>query len=198
MLLLVTLVAHLCSMAQTSQIDSLRKLLAQENRDTARISLLNQLSYQFENSKPDSSLALSEMALGLAKKKSHVAGEIASLNMIGLAFMTSGNYPKALEYLLESLKKSESIQDQALRGITLVNIGVVYSMEADYRQGINYQLQALPVNRELKREHNAALILLDLGTIMKNWISWIQRSIIPPSVLTWHRKSRPGTCWELR
>src|SRR5579871_1114381 len=151
------------NIAQTNKIDSLKNLLTNEKKDTARVSLLSQISYEYENSRPDSSLLLADQGLMLSKKNNYAAGEISSLNMIGLAFMTIGNYPKALEYLLASLKKSEAISDKRVIATTLINIGVVYSSQSDYRLGINYQLQALPIVKELSLQHNTAIVLLDLG-----------------------------------
>ena len=154
--------------AQTNKIDSLKKLLNNEKKDTSRVSLLSQISYEYENSKPDSSLLLAGQGLLLAKKNNYAAGEISCLNMIGLSFMTIGNYPKALEYLLESLKKSEAIDNKRVIATTLINIGVVYSSQGDYRLGTNYQLQALPIIKQLNLQHNTAIVLLDLGDNYEN------------------------------
>ncbi|HLY71108.1 MAG TPA: ATP-binding protein [Puia sp.] len=149
--------------AQTNKIDSLKKLLTGEKTDTARVILLSQMSYEYENSKPDSSLLLAEQGLRLAKKNNFTQGEISCLNMIGLCFMTIGNYPKALEYLLESLKKSEAINDKRVMVTTLINIGVVCSAQGDYRLGTNHQLQALSIVKALSLPHNTAIVLLNLG-----------------------------------
>ncbi|HSZ85480.1 MAG TPA: hypothetical protein VK787_05585 [Puia sp.] len=69
-LILFFLVVMLCKYnnAQTNKIDSLQRLLNHETKDTSRVILLSRISYEYENSKPDSSLLLAENGLLLAKK----------------------------------------------------------------------------------------------------------------------------------
>src|SRR5580704_8380806 len=154
--------------AQTRGLDSLINRLKYEKKDSARVDLLKQISYQYENAKPDSSLLLARQGLSLAKTSGYVRGEIGCLNMIGLSLMTIGDYPKALGYLLESLKKAEAIEDRRLMATALINIGVVYSSQDDRRQGIHYQLQALPISKALNQRQNTAVVLLDLGDNYEN------------------------------
>jgi signal transduction histidine kinase len=149
--------------AQNKTIDSLKILLKTEKKDTSRVQLIVQLSYQFENSNPDTALLLAQQGLLLSKKNRFTAGEIECLNMTGLIFITTGNYPKALEYLLESLKKSEAIQDESSITTELSNIGIVYSAQGDYRQDIRYNLMALPIDKSLNHTRNIAIMQLNLG-----------------------------------
>ncbi len=162
---LLSVIVSLCSIveAQNTKIDSLKKLLENEKLDTNRVILLNQLSYQYENSRPDTALLLAQRGLALARKNTYISGEVSCLNMIGLIFMTTGNYPKALEYMLQSLKGSEAANDEPSIATALENIGVIYSGQRDQRQGINYQLQALPINKRLHQSRNEAISLLNLG-----------------------------------
>ena len=148
---------------QTNKIDSLKALLQNEKQDTGRVYLLSQLSYEYENSKPDTALALAQQGLLLARKNHFAAGEIACLNMTGLLFITIGNYPKALEYLLESLKKSEAINEESAIATELGNIGIVYASQGDHRQSIDYNLRALPIDKHLGLKRNIAIVALNLG-----------------------------------
>ena len=83
--------------------------------------------------------------------------------MTGLLFITIGNYPKALEYLLESLKKSEAINEESAIATELGNIGIVYASQGDHRQSIDYNLRALPIDKHLGLKRNIAIVALNLG-----------------------------------
>jgi hypothetical protein len=91
-LLLVWLIQFSCVCAQTQTIDSLRHLLQNENQDTLRCLLLEQLSSEYEYYKPDTSLRLSEEALALAKKVNFVKGEASGLSQAGYIYSLIGSY----------------------------------------------------------------------------------------------------------
>ncbi len=154
--------------AQNTKIDSLKGLLAKAHYDSSRINLFAELSYQYENYKPDTALSLAEEGLSLSRKTGYASGEASCLNMIGIIFMTTGNYPQALQYLLESLKRSEALRDEPSVATVLENIGVIYAQQQDYRLGVTYQLRALPINRRLDQKRNVAITLLDLGDNYEN------------------------------
>src|SRR5579862_1284834 len=149
--------------AQSIKASNLQRVLRQKTTDTARAIDLVALSYEYENYKPDSALLLAEESLALAEKLSYTRGVNAATNMIGLIFMTTGNYPKALQYLLGSLHGSQAVSDQHAIAVAMQNIGSVYSSQGDYRQAISYQLQSLEINNRQSASRNAAIALLDLG-----------------------------------
>ncbi|HEV2831003.1 MAG TPA: tetratricopeptide repeat protein, partial [Hanamia sp.] len=137
------------SNAQTNRIDSLQQLLKTETKDTSRVLLLNQLGTAYMYSKPDTALLLAQQALPLSKKAGFTKGEAASLLLMGNVFINTGNYPKALEALLQALKKYEAIQDK--EGIQMVtsNLGSIYNLQGDYRQAINYIFKSLALSKSL-------------------------------------------------
>jgi signal transduction histidine kinase/tetratricopeptide (TPR) repeat protein len=151
------------SNAQTKSIDSLQQLLKTERKDTSRAMLLADLAYAYLYSKPDTALVLSQQALSISKKEGYTKGEAASLNRIGNVFLTTGNYPKALEAYLQSLKKSESIEDMAAIARVTGNIGTVYSAQGDYRQSIKYLFKALSLFKSLDIQSRIAVQLTGLG-----------------------------------
>ena len=110
--------------AQPNAADSIKKLLQTERQDSSRVTLLNLLSRQYYYNYPDTALVLGQEALALARKTGFIKGEAMSLLRIGTVFSITGNYPKALEFNLEALKKSESIKDEQLTLIILTNIGI--------------------------------------------------------------------------
>ena len=152
-----------CLPAQGNRIDSLKILLARAQHDSVRVNLLAALSYQYENYKPDTALLLAQEGLMLSNRSNYTYGKATCLSMIGLVFMTTGNYPLALQYMLQSLKASEALEDPPSIATALENIGVIYALQKDYRLGVTYQLRALPLNRRMDQQRNVAITLLDLG-----------------------------------
>src|SRR5277367_451626 len=94
--------------SQKSAIDSLQSALKKEKTDTGRIILLFNLSLAYQDSKPDSALALAQDAYFKSKKIKFVRGESRALNQMAFAFSSIGNFPKALEYYIEQLKIEET------------------------------------------------------------------------------------------
>jgi tetratricopeptide (TPR) repeat protein len=134
-----------CTYAQTQEIDSLKSLLQTEKNDSSRCSLLIQLSDEYSESKPDTAFLLVQQGLILAEKIKFTRGEILCLSRMGLIFVSKGNDAKALELLLQSLKKSESNHEQGLGGYILRCIGNVYEDQGDERKSLEYSLKARDV-----------------------------------------------------
>lgn len=145
----IHLLQNLPVAGQTSAADSLKQLLQTERQDTSRVWLLNQLSRQYYYNYPDTALVLGQEALALAKATGFIKGEAMSLLRIGTVFSITGNYPKALEFHLETLKKAESIKDEQITQIALTNIGTDYNLMGNYREGINYMLKALNIAKRI-------------------------------------------------
>ncbi len=160
-LLLIALfaIAH----AQQKKIDSLRKLITTAKDDTSRVMAMNKLSIAYGDTKPDSSAILAEKMLKLSKDNHFQKGELRGLNLLGNAFNRTGNYPKALAYLLAEYKLAESTGDLESKTVALSNIANVYVNEEDYRQGINFTIKALASGRSLHRERLIANCLLNIG-----------------------------------
>jgi tetratricopeptide (TPR) repeat protein/uncharacterized membrane protein len=159
----IHLLQNLPLVAQTSAADSLKQLLQTERQDTSRVWLLNQLARQYYYNYPDTALVLGQEALALAKATGFIKGEAMSLLRIGTVFSITGNYPKALEFNLEALKKSEFIKDEQLTLIILTNIGIDYSGMGNYREGINYMLKALDQARRIDDKTGILYNFCNLG-----------------------------------
>lgn len=149
--------------AQTDVIDSLQKLMKVETTDSGRSNLMNQLSYAYKNSKPDTALLLAQEGLSLARKAGFKKAESRSLNLIGIVFENTGNYPKALENCLESLKIAESIGDGLEVAKVLGAIANVYNDQGDYRKSIDYSLKSLAGFEVLHNQRGVTIQLANLG-----------------------------------
>src|SRR5688572_2552426 len=128
--------------AQTGNRDSIMQLLQKDKEDTNRVLHLADLSFEYIESKPDTTMVLALEALSLARRIGFEKGVAVSLNRVGNAYHTLGNYPKAMEVYLQALKINEKINNSDGKQKNLGNIGVIYAEQEDYRQALGYYFQA--------------------------------------------------------
>ena len=144
--------------AQTHERDSLKLSLQNEKNDTGRVLTLANLSFTFLDSKPDTMMILALQALELSRKIGFVKGEGISLNRIGGAYSSFGNYPKALDCFLQALKINEQINNLEDKQRNLANIGLIYTNEEDYRQALEYYFKAIPIAQQLNNKRSISII----------------------------------------
>ncbi|HNW88609.1 MAG TPA: tetratricopeptide repeat protein [Bacteroidales bacterium] len=73
---------------------------------------------------------------------------LATVNNMGALYSSMGNYPKAVEYLLVSLKSAEEIKDSLILTQTLGNLGNIYVFMNDYDKAIEYYLKSLKIDEQ--------------------------------------------------
>ena len=135
--------------AQTSQKDKFKTLLQEQRHDTSRVLLLAELSFEYLESKPDTTMLLALEALTLARRIGFEKGEAVSLNRIGNAYDILGNYPSAMATFLQALQLNEKINN--LDGIRRNNnnIGLSHFRQEDYHQALSYYFKA----KDLAEKH---------------------------------------------
>ena len=149
--------------AQTNTKDSIKQLLQNEKRDTGRVLLLADLSRQYIDSKPDTTLSLAMQGLALSRRIGFEKGEAASLYRIGNAFGVLGNYPGEIQSYLEALKINERINN--LDGIqrNYSGIGIFYRGQGEYRKALVYLFKAKELAEKLNNTSSLAIILINIG-----------------------------------
>ena len=158
-LLLVTFNSN----AQNNVVDSLKQLLAKEKQDTSRVLLLVQLSKIYLESKPDTALLLAQEGLALANHKKFPKGAALCLKAMGAVYGVTGNYPKGLDLLLQSLKINETINDQQGMMTCYVTIGANYSHQEDYKQSLFYFFKAKAIAEAIHDNRYLMITLLNSG-----------------------------------
>jgi tetratricopeptide (TPR) repeat protein len=151
------------AVAQNHAVDSLEHLLQNEKEDTARILLLDQLSMNYEDSKPDTALLLAEQELILAGKIKFEKGEITGLSRLGSVFTFTGNDGEGLKLLLKALKKAEKTNEGRLMTQILSSIGAVYSNQGDVRKSLEYDFRARNMGLLMNDKDRIASSSLDIG-----------------------------------
>lgn len=144
--------------AQQKKIDSLKQLVTAAKDDTSRVLAMRWLAQFYTGSKPDSAIALANDMLRISKATRYPKGEALGLNQLGVIYARTGNYSKALTYLLSSLKIYEQMNDRLGIAKMLSNMGIVYSEEKDDRKAVSYYLQGLAA---AKTAHDKRAILIE-------------------------------------
>lgn len=149
--------------AQSTQVDSLIKLLEKAPGDTNRVKLTLDLSNKLYFYKPDLSLKYSEEALKLARDLAYSNGIVASLNLAGEARRLTGDYPRALQYQLEALEISRELENEQVESNSLGFIGVIYMELNENRQALQYFLPAIKIKDRLPPSPPSVFILANTG-----------------------------------
>ena len=96
-----------------NKIDSLKQLLAHSLEDTQSVNVLSELADEFYYFFPDSTYYYASLGLAKAEKLQDLRGEARCKLLMGQGLSLSGNYPKALHWMLQSLKTYEEIGESA-------------------------------------------------------------------------------------
>lgn len=147
-LILFFLFSSVAGFSQKKVLDSLYKNLTTQKTDSGKISLMYDLSYTYQKSKPDSALILAQQAYKLAKKSKFLKGESWALNALANAFHSLHNYPRAIEYYIEELKIHEKRDKPKNMATTYLSMAVVYSSEKEYSKALFYASKAEKIAKE--------------------------------------------------
>ena len=142
LLLVLLLLWALQSQAQRGEIDSLLQVLKGHKQDTNRVKTSNMLAYRFFITKPDTAIKLSQEAFLLSRRINYPKGEGMSLNYIGWGHWALGNFPKALELFLQSLKIHEKQNDTVQMAQSNNAIAAVYEEQGNLQQALHYYLKS--------------------------------------------------------
>lgn len=149
--------------SQTNVRDSLNNLLESNLADTARVNVLYRLSNYYLYSKPDSSLLLAQKGLNISKEIRYPEGEANCLNIKGIVYWITGNYPKALQNFLQSLEIREKLKDKLGMALSYMNIGIIYSEQKEYGEAITNTQHAKSLSEEIGDTLHFIYSLVNLG-----------------------------------
>ena len=145
-------------------VDSLLQKLRLEQKDTNTVNLLDQLSYAYSRTNPDSGIYYGGLALKLSEDIGWKTGIAKSLLDLGINHKAKAAFARSLEYSLRALTYSESACNQRVTAATYSNIGLVYLQQGEYAKMIEYGLKALRLYETLGDKRRTAITLENLGT----------------------------------
>jgi len=154
--------------AQSSNIDSLQKLLKKDKEDTTKVNHLTELAKELMYSNPDTSIFLSTQALHLAEKQKWKKGMANSYFRLAACNYLKGDYTVALECGNKALRLYEELKDNNGKGRAFGVIGLVYWNQGNYANALNYQLKALKIDEEIGDKIGISKDLGNIGIVYVN------------------------------
>ena len=161
LLLLLFIVLSCNSYAQKqgkSAIDSMLNELPKQKEDTNKVNLLNALSRNYGNIKPDEGVKYGEQALELAVKLAWQRGAARANFRIGLNYQLKPDNNKSIEYLLKSLKFYEENGDKHGAAEVSYTIATTYMNAGDFAKALESGFKALHVYEETGATEDIARI----------------------------------------
>ncbi len=149
--------------AQTGNRDSIKQLLQTDKEDTSRVLHLAELSFEYTESKPDTTMTLALEALSLANRIGFEKGAAVSLNRVGNAYHVLGNYPKAMEVFLQALRINEKINNTDGKQKNFGNIGLIYAEQEDYWQALSYYFKAKTLAEQLNNQRSLSIACVNIA-----------------------------------
>jgi CHAT domain-containing protein/Tfp pilus assembly protein PilF len=106
-----------------------------------------------------------ERAVSLYRQARNQHGEAVALGYVGYCYKELGDFPRALDYLHQSLRMKQRLGDRQEQGKTLVNLGLVYWKTGNYAQAIRLSARALGIGRQTGNPQIEGAALGALGLV---------------------------------
>jgi tetratricopeptide (TPR) repeat protein len=150
-------------------LDSLWKVYNDKSQvDTNRLNALHSIAWFYSNNNPDTAIILADQEFKLAQQTKQKKHEGNALTIMGLSYMNKGNYPKALDNYLKSLKKAEEIGNKKGEAGCYNNIGLIYENQANYPKALECYLKSLKLYQEINYKKGVAGCYGNIGLIYEH------------------------------
>ena len=164
----------LCS-AQSTKIDSLKRMIDVAKIDTIKVNLYNKLADQYKEINPDSTYFYANKAFLKSQKIQFNFGIANAEINKGNTNIIKGNYPLALthfsnaqkqyELMLEENPKDKMLQNGLARAYA--SAGVVYSEQSNYHMALENYRKALKLYQDNDQKANISKALNNIGIVYK-------------------------------
>jgi tetratricopeptide (TPR) repeat protein len=130
--------------------DSLRDRLSRSKPDTNALVLMRDLAKGYDHFHPDSTYYFGRQSFLLSQRLNNLRFEVTSLINMSVGLRQMGNYPKALEYALQSLKLCDQTKNSDEIFSTLSLINSIYYYLKDGKNCIAYAVRAMNMQNGTK------------------------------------------------
>ena len=152
-----------CKEHHGQSLDSLKQDIISNPVDSSRVFTFLRLSNHYIDHNRDSAMYYAQEALSLAINIGFDKGEAQSRNFIGSILTSIGNFPKALEFHLDALKKAEKLKNDRLIYSTYNNIARVSTERFDFKTALEYYHKAKDGFIKIKDTAFLTIALLNIG-----------------------------------
>lgn len=146
-------------------LDSLYELLRTAKHDTIKVHALNGIAKRLRNTEITKSLETARRAYDLSVKNNYTYGVASSSDIMGVIYLNSGDYQKALYHHLVALNLFEKINDQKGIAFSYNNIGAVHSHLKNYPKAEYYYLKSLNLKKQAGLNKEVSSSYVNLGNI---------------------------------
>lgn len=94
--------------------------------------------------------------------------EASSLYLIGVCHELLADYPKAMKFLSEAIKLSQSLGEQRIMGDALNCVGIINDNLSNYSNALKSYFKSLKIYEELHENKKIAIVLSNIGLIYTN------------------------------
>ncbi len=156
--------------AQANSDDSLRSIWLDESQaDSVRFNALQKFYLTYSYSKPDSSLALTNYHLKLAKQKNDSAQMAKAFNEKALAHYVLNRVDSSVAYLTRVLEIKVAQHDSAGIAQIQANLGSMYREQNNYQEAVrSYAMSMSYLSEKKAYEHFRADVLNNIGLIYED------------------------------
>lgn len=135
--------------AQTPEIDSLKKEIRSLPDDSIKVEALLALSKQYFSESPEEAIAQATYAKELAEKINYPKGVAYAYKNIGIVHYRRQEYIEALNNWQESLQIFQKTGDKKGQSNILTNMGSVYYNKGDESKSLELDLKSLQLAEEI-------------------------------------------------
>lgn len=159
--------------------DSCKNAIANAKHDTTRVKIyvewdnliyISDPKLDHELNKKIESICYHNLKLKLNKKERNSFNRSLAYAWMGLGIESSsmGDYARAMQYYLSSLKIFEKLKDRYRIASVYINIGNLYTEQDDVKRAIQYLTKSRDILMELNDKHSLATCLTNIGTAYLN------------------------------
>ncbi|MGB0522484.1 MAG: tetratricopeptide repeat protein [Flammeovirgaceae bacterium] len=160
------MILHTTPMQGNNLVDSLKTVL-QTATDSHRVDVLDDISWEFTFSNPDSAIHYGQQQLELAQTLRYRRGTGRAYGNLGRAHFIKGDFSNALELYDKGLHVRAMMGDRKGVATFLSNMAIIYRNQGNYKKALDNYLLALRVHDELKNKRGQGNTLNNLGVIYK-------------------------------
>ncbi len=162
-LIIISLFYTTLIFSQNQKIDSLQNLLTNHTEDTNKINILNDLSWEFRNINPDTSIIIANEAIKLSEKLNFRKGIAINQANIGAILKDQSDYYSALKYYKKSLKAYEELDLKEDISILNCDIANTYYLLSNLDTALIYINTAYDLTKNKKND-----LIVDILNIRAN------------------------------
>ncbi|SNR14205.1 DUF2225 domain-containing protein [Tenacibaculum jejuense] len=156
----------LISQSAVKELDSLKLMLSkQDNGDYAKVNLLNTISYKNYGIAPEEIYNYAEKANLLAKKIGFTKGEARSKYLMGVYYLSKGNFKDAFGAIEKSLQLYKKINESHGESTCYDLMGTISYYQGNYKKAIVHYQKALQLAEELGSKKKQADFINNIGNI---------------------------------